>query len=248
MKISDIKEHAFAMPLTSPSALQIDYKFKNREYLIISYETDYDLLLKVVPEPLKVISNIVKFEFMKMPDAHGFGSFTEAGQVIEVEYDGQVGTYSHMMYLDNLAPIAAGREIWGFPKKYANPKLEIDVDTVFGSLKYNSVPIATGTMGFKYHSLDKDQTQKNLESTPNFLIKIIPHANGRDKSICQLIKYFLKDVKVHDAWTGPAALQLFEHALAPVAKLPVRNVTGGTHLVADLTLGFGEVIYDYLKD
>ena len=248
MNIAEIKQNAFAMPLTSPSALQIDYKFKNREYLIISYETDYDALQAIVPEPLKVISNVVKFEFMKMPDAHGFGSFTEAGQVIEVEFEGNEGTYSHMMFLDNLAPIAAGREIWGFPKKYANPKLEIDVDTIVGTLKYNSVPVATGTMGFKYYSLDKQKTKEGLEKTPNFLLKIIPHANGKDKSVCQLVEYFLKDVTVHGAWTGPAALQLFEHALAPVAKLPVRKVISGTHLVADLTLGFGEVVYDYLKD
>ncbi len=248
MKIQDIKNNAFAMPVTSPSALQIDYKFKGREYLIISYETDYDALQAVVPEPLKVISNVVKFEFMRMPDAHGFGSFTEAGQVIEVEYEGKVGTYSHMMFLDNLAPIAAGREIWGFPKKYANPKLEIDVDTVVGTLKYNSLPVAIGTMGFKYKSLDKQQMQQNLEATPNFLLKIIPHANGKDMSVCQLVKYHLKDVTVLGAWTGPAALQLFEHALAPVAGLPVRKIVGGTHLVADLTLGFGEVVYDYLAD
>ncbi len=248
MKIEDIKKHAFAMPLTSPSALQIDYKFKNREYLIISYETDLDVLQAVVPEPLKVVSNIVKFEFMKMPDAYGFGSFTEAGQVIEVEFEGKPGTYSHMMFLDNLAPIAAGREIWGFPKKYANPRLEVDVDTVLGTLKYNSAEVATGTMGFKYKSLDNEQMKNNLENTPNYLLKIIPHANGMDASVCQLIRYFLKDVTVHGAWTGPAALQLFEHALAPVAKLPVRKVIGGTHLIADLTLGFGEIVYDYLQE
>lgn len=248
MKIADIKQNSFAMPLTSPSALQIDYKFKNREYLIISYETDYDLLREIVPEPLQVISNVVKFEFMKMPDAYGFGSFTESGQVIGVEFDGAIGTYSHMMFLDNLAPIAAGREIWGFPKKYANPHLTVDVDTVVGTLKYNSLPVATGSMGFKYYSLDAAEMAQSMTNTPNFLLKIIPHANGQDKSVCQLVRYFLKDVSVHGAWTGPAALQLFEHALAPVAKLPVRKVIGGTHLVADLTLGFGEVIYDYLNE
>jgi len=122
------------------------------------------------------------------------------------------------------------------------------VDTVLGTLKYNSVPVATGTMGFKYHSLDQQLTQQSLEDTPNYLLKIIPHANGIDKSICQLIRYFLKDVTVHGAWTGPAALQLFEHALAPVATLPVHKILGGTHLIADLTLGFGEIVYDYLEN
>lgn len=248
MKISEIKQSAFAMPLTSPSALQIDYRFVNREYFIISYETDFELLQQIVPEPLKVTSNVVKFEFMRMPDAYGFGSFTESGQVIEVELDGKKGTYSHMMFLDDLAPIAAGREIWGFPKKYASPRLEIDVDTLLGVLKYNSMPVAVGTMGYKYHQLDTKALQESMETTPNYLLKIIPHVNGKDKSVCQLVKYFLKDMNVKGAWTGPAELQLFAHALAPVAELPVRKVISGTHLIADLTLGFGEVVYDYLAD
>jgi acetoacetate decarboxylase len=248
MKIKDIKKNAFAMPITSPSGLQIDYKFKNREYLIISYETDIEVLQELVPAPLKVVSNVVKYEFMRMPDAHGFGSFTESGQVIEVEYDGKLGSYSHMMFLDDLAPIAAGREIWGFPKKYGNPTLEVDVDTLLGKLKYNSVDVAIGTMGYKYKELDTVKVQKGLEETANYLLKIIPHANGKEASICQLVRYYLQDVTVHGAWSGPAALQLFEHALAPVSQLPVRKVLGGTHLIADLTLGFGEVVYDYLKD
>jgi acetoacetate decarboxylase len=36
------------------------------------------------------------------------------------------------------------------------------------------------------------------------------------------------------------------HALAPVADLPVLEVVSATHLVADLTLGLGSVVHDYL--
>ena len=49
------------------------------------------------------------------------------------------------------------------------------------------------------------------------------------------------------AWTGPAALELQPHALAPIAELPVREVLSATHIVSDLTLGLGKVVYDYLK-
>lgn len=247
MKIADIKKNAFAMPYTSPSGLKMEYKMRNREYFIISYETDIEVLKEVVPEPLKVVSNVVKFEFMKMPDASGFGSFCEAGQMIEVEYDGKIGSYSHAMYLDDLSPIAAGREIWGYPKKLASPRLEIDLDTLLGTLKYNSVTVAVGTMGFKYTELDSLKVQKSMAESPIFLLKIIPHVNGKEANICQLVKCFITDVKVHGAWTGPADLQLFEHALAPVTKLPVRKILSGSHIIADVTLPGGEVVYDYLK-
>jgi acetoacetate decarboxylase len=33
----------------------------------------------------------------------------------------------------------------------------------------------------------------------------------------------------------------------PVAGLPVREIVSATHIVADLTLGLGTVVYDYLK-
>ena len=49
-----------------------------------------------------------------------------------------------------------------------------------------------------------------------------------------------------EAWTGPAALGLFPHALADVAKLPVREVVSALHFKADLTLGLGTVAFDYL--
>lgn len=247
MNIKEIKKNAFSMPYTSPSAMQIDYTFKNREYLVITYESDLKILQDIVPEPLKVVKPHVRFQFIKMPDAYGFGNYSMVGQMIEVEFNGKAGIYGHAMYLDNLAPIAAGREIWGFPEKLGNPCLTIDVDTVLGTLKYNSVDIAIGTMGYKYHTLDSKKIKTSMETTANYLLKIIPDVDLKKACLCQLIRYYLKDVKVIGAWTGPAALQLFNHALAPVNHLPIKKIISGEHIIADLTLGYGEIIYDYLK-
>lgn len=41
------------------------------------------------------------------------------------------------MYLDNEPPIACGREIWGFPKKFAEPKMGVNKDTLVGRLNYS---------------------------------------------------------------------------------------------------------------
>jgi acetoacetate decarboxylase len=46
---------------------------------------------------------------------------------------------------------------------------------------------------------------------------------------------------------GTAALELFHHALAPVANLPVLEVLSATHILCDLTLNLGTVVYDYLN-
>ena len=61
----------------------------------------------------------------------------------------------------------------------------------------------------------------------------------------QLVAYNLVDFQVKGGWSGPARLHLVPHVNAPVADLPVRRVLGGLHFIADLTLPYGRVLYDY---
>ncbi len=179
-----------------------------------------------MPEPLVVDEPIVRYEFIRMPNSTGFGDYTESGQVIAVKYKGQEGGYTHAMYLNDGPPIYGGRELWGFPKKYAQPSLGPDKDTLIGTLDYGPVRVATGTMGFKHKSLDVDEVAAAL-AKPNYLLKIIPHVDGGPR-ILELVDYRLEDVVIKGAWTGPAALELNPHALAPVAELPVREVISAT--------------------
>ncbi len=245
MKIDDVCKTAYAMPLTNPSYPRGPYRFYDREYLIFTYRTDMEALRAVVPEPLEIIDPIVKYEFIRMPDSTGFGDYTESGQVIPVRFNGEDGVFVHSMYLDDDAPIAGGREIWGFPKKLASPKISHEGDVIVATLHYGSVLCASGTMGYKHKDADQDAILHSMQK-PNFLIKIIPHVDGTPR-ICELVKYHLTDITMKGAWTSTAALQLFQHAIADVAKLPVLELLSASHFKADLTLGLGEVVYDYLK-
>jgi acetoacetate decarboxylase len=246
MTPQQVRAQAFAMPLTNPSFPKPPYRFYNREYIIISYRTDPAALAAVVPEPLQVAEPIVKYEFIRMPDSTGFGDYTESGQVIPVTYNGEHGSYVHSMYLDDDAPIAGGRELWGFPKKLASPKISHEGEVIVGTLHYGSQLCAAGTMGYKHHLADTAAVAKAMQA-PNYLVKIIPHVDGTPR-ILELVRYRLEDITVKGAWTSPAALQLYEHVMADVAKLPVLEVVSALHFVADLTLGMGEVLHDYLKD
>ncbi len=244
MKESDVRKNAFAMPLTSPAYPRGPYRFINREFFIITYRTDPDVLRAVVPEPLEVAEPVVKYEFIRMPDSTGFGDYCESGQVIPVTFKGRKGGYSHCMFLNDHPPTAGGRELWGFPKKIAQPSLRAEVDTLIGTLDYGPVRVATGTMGYKYQQADKAAVMKALRA-PNYLLKIIPHVNGKPR-ICELVEFHLEDINYKGAWTGPAALSLGWHALAPVAMLPVHEVVSAVHILCDITLGLGKVVHDYL--
>jgi acetoacetate decarboxylase len=245
MKEGEIRERAFAMPFTSPAFPPGPYRFIDREYMILTYRSDPERLRAVLPEPLELAEPLVKYEFIRMPNSTGFGDYTESGQVIPVTFRGRQGGYTHCMFLNDHPPIAGGRELWGFPKKLADPKLHAEIDTLVGTLDYGPVRVATGTMGYKHRAADLDAIRAAL-AQPNYLLKIIPHVDGSAR-ICELVEFYLEDVNIKGAWTGPAALSLNPHALAPVADLPVLEVISAAHILCDLTLGLGKVVHDYLK-
>src|SRR6476620_11595840 len=145
MKETEVKKKAFAMPLTSPAYPIGPYRFYHREFLIITYRTDLQKLRELVPEPLQVEEPLVKFEFIRMPDSTG-------------------------MFLNDHPPIAGGRELWGFPKKLAQPTLRAEIDTLVGTIDYGPVRIATGTMGYKHKAADLGPVMASLQA-PNFLLK-----------------------------------------------------------------------------
>ena len=109
MTEDEVLKTAYAMPLTSPAYPKPPFRFVNREFVIVTYRTDPAALARVIPAPLQPADPLVKYEFIKMPDSSGLGSYTESGQVIPVTYRGKPGGFTHAMYLDSEAGIASGR-------------------------------------------------------------------------------------------------------------------------------------------
>ena len=243
------------MPAAAPSYPRGPYRFINREYFIITYETDPDVIRHALPEPLEPApGNLVAYEFIKMPDSSGFGDYSESGIIIPCLFNGEEVNFTCQMYLDNEPPLTGGREIWGFPKKYGQPKLAVFDDTLTGTLEYAGERVAMGTMGYKTTNLvanplhaamcNPDEIIKKLTKT-QVNLKFIPGVDGTP-AIAQLVAYNMCDVTVKGAWSGNARLHLIPHVNAPVADFPVRKIIGGSHFIADITLPYGRVIKDYL--
>jgi acetoacetate decarboxylase len=61
----------------------------------------------------------------------------------------------------------------------------------------------------------------------------------------ELVCRTFADVEQHEAWIGPATLELWPNAQVPVHLLAVREVLLGLHRVLDLSLPPGRVIHRY---
>src|ERR1700754_1625833 len=237
-----------SMPTARPSYPVCPYRFVNREFLVITYETDPDVIRAGLPEPLEPVEQpLVHYEWIKMPDSSGFGSYTESGLVIPARLNGEEVNFVSQMYLDDDSPIVAGREVWGFPKKYAHPKLDLVNDTRTGTLEYANQTVAMGTMAYKHEAVaGSGESTRAMLSRTQINLKVIPGVDGRAE-ICQLVALNLTDIVVKGSWTGPGRLHLVPHVNAPVADFPVRRVSGARHFIADVTLPYGRVVYDYTK-
>ncbi len=254
MRIADILR-APSMPVAGPSYPRGPYRFVDREYLIVEYESDPQAIRTALPEPLRPDgSNRVLYEFIRMPDSSGFGAYEESGVVIPCTYGDEALNFTAQMYLDDDPPILAGREIWGFPKKEGQPRLTVAGDTLTGVLKVSGMTVAVATMAYKWSNLidahtgaptscDREAIIETMSKT-QVNLKLIPDVDG-SLAIAQLVAYNLTDIDLKGAWESPARLDLRPHVNAPVADLPVRRVVTGKHFVADLTLPYGRVLYDY---
>jgi len=120
------------MPLTSPAFPPGPYRFVDREFFIVTYRTDPDALRAVIRAPLEMADRLSSSSSSACPTRPGSGITRKVARVIPVSLQGERGGYVHSMYLNDNAPIAAGRELWGFPKKLAFPELRVEKDTLGG--------------------------------------------------------------------------------------------------------------------
>jgi hypothetical protein len=96
------------MPPGNPSYPFGPYRFVDREYFIVIYESDADAIRRAVPEPLEPDgSHQVFYEWIAMPDSSGFGSYSESGVVIPCVLKGEPVNYTAQMYLNDEPPITA---------------------------------------------------------------------------------------------------------------------------------------------
>ena len=93
--------------------------------------------------------------------------------------------------------------------------------------------------------IDHAVDQSACDECTGVVLKIIPHVDGKPR-ILDLVRFDYKDLVLKGAWTGPGALELFHHALAPLAELPVHEIVSVTHTICDITLRYGKVVCDYL--
>ena len=235
-----------SMPLQSPTYPAGPFRFFDRQYLIINYKTERDMIREALPEPLEPDGDIISVQWLDLPDGEGFGAYSATAQVIPCKFKGEPCNFISQMYVNNTSPLAGGREIWGYPMKFGKATLVTNSDTLTGTLEYASQITAVGTMTYKHKEHPEISHRENiLLSRKQVTLKVIPGIDGSPE-IAQLIGITFEDVKVSGAWVGDARLDLHPSVNCTLSDLPVLDEVGGVHLITSMTLPYGHLLHDYL--
>ena len=223
----------------------------------VPYESkDYVSLYAVVEvneEELRRIISFTPYEYVSNKAIISITDFSKCNKVsymdtaivIPVKFEGREGGYYIYEYENNDAAIAAGRELWGYPKKYANITLTEDNGMFIGKVVKNGQMFIELT-GQKTEDLPPVDEPK---TSPHLLIKTIAHPSG-ETSIRQIIErdtnpdFVLKeklqvDVKVHIQSTEREPLDL----LKPVKILGGGLIKGDFYATEEN--GWGKIIAEF---
>ena len=163
------------------------------------------------------------------------------------QYDVGGRRYDYRLFLDHDGAIAFGREVYGQPKKFGSPSIEVRQDLVVARVERNGIDVITITMPYKIERATIADIRGHLEFLTNINLKVIPSTDG-SIAIRQLTARELLDPRIHECWSSPVTVELRPNANAPVYLLPCLEPLEGFLWRCDFTLGPGRVIHDYLTD
>lgn len=244
-------ESVFSTPLDAPLIPRFPVRFRQNRIFTVLYRTDLRKINQILPTPLESTSDLVTVHFYHMTDAEWFGNYFESAVQVEVKFtkdDGEEikGNYSPYLALGSDGAVAAGREIYGQPKKGGDPHIEVNGDLIIGRINRNGMNVVTGTMAYKQNLSSLDELRSIVPFEKNINLKVIPDIDGTP-AIKQLTARTFEQLDVHECWKGPATMQVHPNAQLPIYKLPVHEMLDGFYWICDFTLPMGEVLYDYLK-
>ena len=232
----------FGMPGDAPLYCKPPIYYTDVEAISFAYETDEEAVLDILPEGVEINSPpTASLVFIRYPFST-LGPYMESILVLGCQWQGSPRSYIAHIVLDTDAPFAAGREIWGFPKKLARITLEKEGDLIMGTMERpTGNRICTGVI--------RPETPVEVggaAGAPSLSLRIIPSPEeGAEPSLMELVEVPSKST-TREAWQGPGYAEFNSAStIDPWHRIAVRQMLGAAYRRYDMVLDYGKVIKRY---
>ena len=232
----------YDMPVDAPLYSNPPIYYQNIESISFAYKTDEEAAADILPEGLELTTPATaSVVFIKYPFST-LGPYEEAILGIACTWQGQPKFYIAHIVLNTDTPLAAGREIWGFPKKLAHITLEKEGDLIYGTMERpKGNRICTGVMRPEVPVSTEEIVRREALS-----LRVIPSPEeGAEPSLAELIEVPSKSTTL-EAWQGPGFVEFnSKSTIDPWYKISVKNMLSATYQRSDNILDYGKIIKRY---
>lgn len=139
--------------------------------------------------------------FADYPDTT-IGPYREAIVLVGCSWQGTFGLYCPFIYVDSDAALAAGREIWGFPKKIA----DIDLETTGTTVRARLSRLGSDLLVLDGDAADPIDPALAAATLPIYNHKLIPGPAAKEPDVDCLTEVRL-EMSGHGAWMGSGTLR-----------------------------------------
>ncbi|MDW6021848.1 acetoacetate decarboxylase family protein [Mesorhizobium sp. BAC0120] len=168
--------------------------------------------------------------------------FMDAGIVIPVRFGECEGGYFLFEYEDNEAAIAAGRDLWGYPKKFGTIELTEREGGATASVVRNGVPLIS--IDCRFDEVEREP----LKTTPHLNIHIQPAPDGTILNKRVIARDTSPDFRQTSCRWGSAQVSLGTLPTDPLAPLGPVQVFAANYVIGDFFAteenGWGTTIAD----
>ena len=235
---------ANGIPISAPLYNEPPYQYRGGNSLICVFRANPEALELLVPEPLKCLPGGLVYGWQNQFRAVGLGAYHEAMISIPVEFRGMPGQYTSYLYLDSDSAIAAGREIYGFPKKFARFSVCDSEDVMTRTTERGGIDLFKLSVQFSRPGKAEDLAAL---ANPIYNLKIIPSVQrGAPPDVYQLTAMTLENVIIHRVVEGSATVEFGKSPADPLSLLQPLEVLKGLYCEIDFDLPYGEVVHDYM--
>jgi acetoacetate decarboxylase len=218
------------------------YQYNGSEFISITFQTSQDVINRLVPEPLIANSDgriILDIGLQKMEIGLHYHEMILS---IPCEFDGKMGSFTPLLYLNNADAISGGREIWGFPKYFADISFQKDGRNVTAKIsRYDDLLIEA--------DLEIGDTINNYEASDPlaFVLKYIPSVEEGSIDVKQLNSVYSRNFTFTKLQEAEAELTINSIPNASIGEIPIIKILNAYYYESNFVLGFGKIEFDYLK-
>jgi len=217
--------------------------YTDAEFLHFAWLTSEEVYNRLLPYPLKPIDEPIAWAFVaNYPEVEGLFPYKEYGLSLVCQYKGKVGRYWLSMGLTDDVAVYFGREIYGFPKKYAEIQFKKKAETIEGSGSRREMQIfsvkadLTGNVNDSLFTKLIDKYNLNSNDVPNYNFKELLSTSGKSLAYFPRLTACWSKTELHETKLGEVKIELPTHQYDPWNEVKIVKLLGGQYVKVNTVL------------